>query len=330
MPAPILITGSAGFIGFHLAKRLLDAGESVIGVDNLNAYYDQNLKQARLDALDALKNPKFQFEKLDLTDATALTAHFTKTHPKIVIHLAAQAGVRHSIDNPAAYADSNLMGFFHILEACRHHDISHLIYASSSAVYGGSKETTFSEKQPTDTPISFYAATKKANEAMAHAYAHLYGLPCTGLRFFTVYGPWGRPDMAYWRFCARIMQQKPIPIYGEGKLSRDFTYIDDIIDGIMPLIKLPPKRTAEDLAPNRILNIGNNHPIQLKDFITALEDAIGIKAEKHFLPMQAGDMPHTQADITALHNLTGFKPKWHINEGLNEFVKWYRHWHGNA
>ena len=329
MPAPILITGSAGFIGFHLAKRLLEAGESVIGVDNLNAYYDQNLKQARLDALDALKSKKFHFQKLDLTDATALTAHFTKTRPKIVIHLAAQAGVRHSIDNPAAYADSNLMGFFNILEACRHHDISHLIYASSSAVYGGSKETTFSEVQSTDTPISFYAATKKANEAMAHAYAHLYGLPCTGLRFFTVYGPWGRPDMAYWRFCARIMQQKPIPIYGEGKLSRDFTYIDDIIDGIMPLIKIPPKKTA-NAAPNRILNIGNNHPIALKNFITALEDAIGIKAEKHFLAMQAGDMPHTKADITALHNLTGFKPKWHINEGLNEFVKWYRHWHGNT
>ena len=327
MTSPILITGSAGFIGFHLTKRLLDAGATVLGVDNLNAYYDISLKEARLDAL---KSSKFQFHKLDLTDGTALTALFAKTRPNIVVHLAAQAGVRHSIDNPAAYADSNLTGFFHILEACRNNDITHLIYASSSAVYGGSKDNAFSETQATDTPISFYAATKKANEVMAHSYAHLYGMPCTGLRFFTVYGPWGRPDMAYWRFCARIMRHEPIPIYGNGHLSRDFTYIDDIIDGIMALIKLPPKKTAQDLAPARILNIGNNQPIQLKDFITALEDAIGIKAERHFLPMQAGDMTHTQADITALQTLTGFKPKWHINEGLGAFVKWYRHWHGNT
>ena len=326
MTAPILITGSAGFIGFHLSKRLLDAGESVVGVDNLNAYYDPSLKQARLNAL---KSPRFHFEKLDLTDGTALMAHFAKTRPNIVIHLAAQAGVRHSIDNPAAYADSNLMGFFHILEACRHHAITHLIYASSSAVYGGSSHDAFSETQTTATPISFYAATKKANEVMAHSYAHLYGLPCTGLRFFTVYGAWGRPDMAYWRFSERIMQGKPIPIYGSGDSTRDFTYIDDIIDGIMALIALPPQKTTHE-APARILNIGNNHPIQLKTFIAALEDAIGIKAEKHFLPMQDGDMPHTQADISALQNLTGFKPKWHINEGLDAFVKWYRYWQGNT
>jgi UDP-glucuronate 4-epimerase len=332
----ILITGTAGFIGFHLTKHLLELGHHVIGVDNMNPYYDIRLKK---DRLTQLSHPHFQFQHCDLADHDAVMALFSGIKPQSVIHLAAQAGVRYSIDNPSAYMDSNMTGFFNILEAARHHNIDHLIYASSSSVYGASTDYPFSEKQAVNHPVSFYAATKKANEAMAHSYAHLYGLPCTGLRFFTVYGPWGRPDMAYWRFTDHIMKGEPIQVYGEGKMSRDFTYIDDIIDGIIRLIPLPPQPNpdwdsktqdqATSMAPWRVLNIGNNHPTELEHFISVLEDTIGIKAVKEYLPMQDGDVRSTAADITAIQELTGFQPRTKIEDGIPAFVEWYRRWHGN-
>jgi UDP-glucuronate 4-epimerase len=332
----ILITGTAGFIGFHLTKHLLELGHHVIGVDNMNPYYDIRLKK---DRLTQLSHPHFQFQHCDLADHDAVMALFSGIKPQSVIHLAAQAGVRYSIDNPSAYMDSNMTGFFNILEAARHHNIDHLIYASSSSVYGASTDYPFSEKQAVNHPVSFYAATKKANEAMAHSYAHLYGLPCTGLRFFTVYGPWGRPDMALWRFTDRIMKGEPIQVYGEGKMSRDFTYIDDIIDGIIRLIPLPPQPNpdwdsktqdqATSMAPWRVLNIGNNHPTELEHFISVLEDTIGIKAVKEYLPMQDGDVRSTAADITAIQELTNFEPRTKIEDGIPAFVEWYRRWHGN-
>jgi UDP-glucuronate 4-epimerase len=332
----ILITGTAGFIGFHLTKHLLELGHHVIGVDNMNPYYDLRLKK---DRLTQLSHPHFQFQHCDLADHDAVMALFSGIKPQSVIHLAAQAGVRYSIDNPSAYMDSNMTGFFNILEAARHHNIDHLIYASSSSVYGASTDYPFSEKQAVNHPVSFYAATKKANEAMAHSYAHLYGLPCTGLRFFTVYGPWGRPDMALWRFTDRIMKGEPIQVYGEGKMSRDFTYIDDIIDGIIRLIPLPPQPNpdwdsktqdqATSMAPWRVLNIGNNHPTELEYFISVLEENIGIKAVKEYLPMQDGDVRSTAADITAIQELTGFQPRTKIEDGIPAFVEWYRRWHGN-
>ena len=335
--APILVTGVAGFIGFHLANRLLREGHNVIGVDSLTSYYSTRLKKDRLAQLD---HPNFRFIHLDLADHDAVMALFADIKPRKVIHLAAQAGVRYSIENPAAYMDSNMTGFFHILEASRQHDIEHLIYASSSSVYGASTDYPFSEQQPVNHPVSFYAATKKANEAMAHSYAHLYGLPCTGLRFFTVYGAWGRPDMAYWSFTDRIMKSTAIQVYGDGNMSRDFTYIDDIIEGITQLIPLPPapnpdwdsttQDQATSSAPWRILNIGNNNPTQLEDFITVLEDTIGIKAIKEYLPMQDGDVRRTAADINAIQQLTGFTPSTSIETGIPAFVEWYRHWHGNG
>ena len=332
----ILITGTAGFIGFHLTKHLLELGHHVIGVDNMSPYYDLRLKK---DRLTQLSHPHFQFQHCDLADHDAVMALFLGIKPQSVIHLAAQAGVRYSIDNPSAYMDSNMTGFFNILEASRHHHVGHLIYASSSSVYGASTDYPFSEKQAVNHPVSFYAATKKANEAMAHSYAHLYSLPCTGLRFFTVYGPWGRPDMALWRFTDHIMKGEPIQVYGEGKMSRDFTYIDDIIDGIIRLIPLPPQPNpdwdsktqdqATSMAPWRVLNIGNNHPTELEHFISVLEDTIGIKAVKEYLPMQDGDVRSTAADITAIQELTGFQPRTKIEDGIPAFVEWYRRWHGN-
>ena len=335
--APILVTGVAGFIGFHLANRLLREEHNVIGMDSLTSYYSTRLKKDRLAQLD---HPNFQFIHLDLADHDAVMALFADIKPRKVIHLAAQAGVRYSIENPSAYMDSNMTGFFHILEASRQHDIEHLIYASSSSVYGASTDYPFSEQQPVNHPVSFYAATKKANEAMAHSYAHLYGLPCTGLRFFTVYGAWGRPDMAYWSFTDRIMRGAPIRVFGDGDMSRDFTYIDDIIEGMIRLIPLPPApdpdwdSTTQDQAtspaPWRILNIGNNNPTQLEDFITILEDTIGIKAIKEYLPMQDGDVRRTAADINAIQELTGFTPSTSIATGIPAFVEWYRHWHGNG
>jgi UDP-glucuronate 4-epimerase len=334
--APILITGTAGFIGFHLTKHLLEQGHHVVGLDNMNPYYDIRLKE---DRLSQLSHPHFQFQPCDLADQDAVMGLFSNCKPKIIIHLAAQAGVRYSIENPSAYMDSNMIGFFNILEAARHHNINHLIYASSSSVYGASTDYPFSEKQAVNHPVSFYAATKKANEAMAHSYAHLYGLPCTGLRFFTVYGPWGRPDMALWRFTDRIMKGEPIQVFGEGKMSRDFTYIDDIIDGIIRLIPLPPQPNpnwdskaqdqATSMAPWRILNIGNNQPTELEHFISVLEENIGIKAVKEYLPMQDGDVRSTAADITAIQELTGFQPRTKIEDGIPAFVEWYRRWHGN-
>ena len=335
--APILVTGVAGFIGFHLANRLLREEHNVIGMDSLTSYYSTRLKKDRLAQLD---HPNFQFIHLDLADHDAVMALFADIKPRKVIHLAAQAGVRYSIENPTAYMDSNMTGFFHILEASRQHDIEHLIYASSSSVYGASTDYPFSEQQPVNHPVSFYAATKKANEAMAHSYAHLYGLPCTGLRFFTVYGAWGRPDMAYWSFTDRIMRGAPIRVFGDGDMSRDFTYIDDIIEGMIRLIPLPPApdpdwdSTTQDQAtspaPWRILNIGNNNPTHLEDFITILEDTIGIKAIKEYLPMQDGDVRRTAADINAIQELTGFTPSTSIATGIPAFVEWYRHWHGNG
>lgn len=333
---PIVVTGVAGFIGFHLAKRLLAAGRAVVGVDNVNAYYDQKLKEARLAQFDS---PQFTFHRLDLTDGEALAKVMARAKPTCVVHLAAQAGVRHSIDNPQAYHDSNLTGFFNILEACRHQGVAHLVYASSSSVYGASTDYPYGESQPVNHPVSFYAASKKANEAMAHAYAHIYGLPCTGLRFFTVYGPWGRPDMALWRFTERILADKPIPVYGMGKMRRDFTYCDDIIEGVMRLLDLPPQVNpawdsqtqpqATSHAPWRILNIGNNTPTELEYFIDVLEDAIGKKASRDYQPMQLGDVRATAADIEAIQTLTGFRPTTRIEEGIPKFIDWYRRYHGN-
>ena len=334
--SPILVTGVAGFIGFHLVRRLLRDGHKVVGIDSLTSYYNTQLKQ---DRLAQIAHPAFTFNHLDLTDHDAIMTLFATIKPKAVIHLAAQAGVRYSIDNPAAYMDSNMTGFFHILEACRQHQIEHLIYASSSSVYGASTDYPFSENQPVNHPVSFHAATKKANEAMAHSYAHLYGLPCTGLRFFTVYGPWGRPDMALWKFSDRIMRGEPIHVYGDGDMSRDFTYIDDIIEGVIRLIPLAPEpnhewdsakqHQATSAAPWRVLNIGNNNPTQLEHFITILEYAIGIKAIKEYLPMQDGDVRRTAANIDAIHKLTGFTPQTSIETGIPAFVDWYRQWNGN-
>ena len=337
MPPPrIFITGVAGFIGFHLAKRLLADGRAVVGLDNLNAYYDPRLKQARLAELDS---PQFTFHQCDLTDGEGVLAALNTSKAKQVVHLAAQAGVRHSIDNPRSYHDSNLTGFFNLLEACRVCAIQHLVYASSSSVYGASTDYPYAESQPVNHPISFYAATKKANEAMAHAYAHIYSLPCTGLRFFTVYGPWGRPDMALWRFTQRIMAGEAIPVYGQGEMQRDFTYCDDVIGGMVGLLDLPPKANADwdsttqpqatSAAPWRILNIGNNHPTQLEYFIAVLEDAIGKKARREYLPMQPGDVKATAADITAIQALTGFAATTSIEIGIPKFVAWYRQYHGN-
>ena len=337
MPStPIFITGVAGFIGFHLAQRLLADGQAVVGVDNVNAYYDQRLKQSRLAQFNS---PGFTFQRLDLTDGAGLLAAMKASKTTCVVHLAAQAGVRHSIDNPAAYHDSNLTGFFNILEACRQLQVSHLLFASSSSVYGASTDYPYAETQPVNHPVSFYAATKKANEAMAHAYAHIYGLPCTGLRFFTVYGPWGRPDMALWRFTQRILAGKPIPVYGEGKMRRDFTYCDDIIEGVVRLLPLAPtpnpdwdsskQMQATSMAPWRILNIGNNVPTELEYFIDVLADAIGKKAVRDYKPMQLGDVRYTAANIDAIHRLTGFTPTTRIEAGIPKFVDWYRQYHGN-
>lgn len=337
LSAPILVTGVAGFIGFHLTERLLRDGHQVVGIDSLTNYYTTTLKK---DRLSQIIDKNFEFIHLNLANKDAVKTLFAEKKPKIVIHLAAQAGVRYSIENPAAYMDSNMTGFFHVIEACRHHQIEHLIYASSSSVYGASTDYPFSENQPVNHPVSFYAATKKANEAMAHSYAHLYGLPCTGLRFFTVYGAWGRPDMAYWRFTDRIMKGEPIQVYGNGNMSRDFTYIDDIIEGIVRLMPLAPQadpdwntvkqHQATSSAPWRILNIGNNSPTGLEYFISILEKAIGIKANKDYLPMQDGDVRRTAADITAIHELTGFTPSTTIETGIPKFVEWYRRWHGNV
>ena len=332
---PILVTGAAGFIGFHLARRYLDAGRPVIGFDNLNDYYDVTLKHARLGVLK--QNPAFQFVHADLADAAALNRLFEQHDFEVVVNLAAQAGVRYSLTNPQAYVESNLVGFVNILEACRHHGARHLLYASSSSVYGGVTRMPFSVHQNVDHPLSVYAATKKSNELLAHAYSHLFRLPTTGLRFFTVYGPWGRPDMALFIFTRAILAGKPIQIFNHGHMERDFTYIDDIVDGVFRLTdKMPqpdenwnadapdPGRSS---APYRLYNIGNSQPVPLMQLISVLENCLGVEAKKEFLPMQPGDVPATYADIDDLAQEVGFQPRTGIETGVAKFVAWYKEYY---
>ena len=321
----VLLTGVAGFIGYHVALKLLARGDTVIGVDNLNNYYDVRLKQARLADIEARQNAKnFSFIKLDLADNAATQQLFAHEKPDSVIHLAAQAGVRYSLENPHAYISSNIVAFTNILEACRAIKPQHLVYASSSSVYGGNTKLPFSEADSVDHPVSLYAATKKANELMAHTYSHLYGLPTTGLRFFTVYGPWGRPDMSPFLFADAIINNKPIKVFNHGDMMRDFTYIDDIVEGVIRVLDKPATSSTNSGAPYRVFNIGNNQPEQLMDFIGLLESAIGKTAQKEFLPMQAGDVKATYADTSALKAWVGFKPHTPLNEGVEKFVNWYR------
>ncbi|MGF1603535.1 MAG: NAD-dependent epimerase [Thermosynechococcaceae cyanobacterium] len=318
----VLVTGAAGFIGFHLAQRLLTEGVQVYGIDNLNDYYDVRLKKARLDQL--VDQPQFTFQYLDICDRNAITQLFADQPFDGIVHLAAQAGVRYSIENPNAYVDTNLMGFMNILEACRHHHIGHLVFASSSSVYGTNQKVPFSVEDNVDHPISLYAATKKANELMAHSYSHLYGLPMTGLRFFTVYGPWGRPDMAYYKFVDAIANQRPIDIYNHGKMERDFTYIDDVVEGVVKVLARKPDVIGQ--APYKIYNIGNHSPVSLMHFIEVIEAELGTVAEKNWLPMQPGDVPATYADITELSQDVGFEPRTPVEEGMRHFVNWYRNY----
>lgn len=326
-----LVTGAAGFIGFHVSERLLQAGHQVIGIDNLNDYYDVSLKQARLDLL---QKPGFSFHKIDLADREAMASLFADEKFDRVIHLAAQAGVRYSLENPHAYADSNLTGHLNVLEGCRHNKVQHLLYASSSSVYGLNRKMPFSTDDSVDHPVSLYAATKKANELMSHTYAHLYGLPTTGLRFFTVYGPWGRPDMALFKFTKAMLEHKPIDVYNYGKMKRDFTYIDDIAEAIVRLQDVIPQANpdwtvetgspATSSAPYRVYNIGNSSPVELMDYITALEEALGIEADKNMMPIQPGDVLETSADTQPLQAVTGFKPETSVKDGVKNFVDWYR------
>lgn len=327
----ILVTGAAGFIGFHLSKKLLNNSYQIIGIDNLNDYYDTNLKQSRLEILNKYNN--FSFQKVDLKDKVAVDNIFETYRPTHVINLAAQAGVRYSIENPYAYVDSNLTGFMNILEACRNYPVEHLLYASSSSVYGGNKVVPFSPNHNVDHPVSLYAATKKSNELMAHTYSHLYGIPTTGLRFFTVYGPYGRPDMAYFSFTKDILAGNMIKVFNHGSMERDFTYIDDIVEGIVKLLDKVPvankdwNESKDDLstsfAPYKIYNIGNNNPVKLMRFINALESALGKEAEKVYMDMQPGDVHHTYADVSDLERDINFKPSTSIEEGLKKFVEWY-------
>jgi len=318
----ILITGAAGFIGYHLSNLLCKSMVDVIGIDSLNNYYPVQLKKDRLKQLEHYDN--FQFIQMDICDKEKLDKLFEDEKFDIVINLAAQAGVRYSIDHPYKYIDSNITGFINILEACRHHPIKHLIYASSSSVYGNSDQIPFSTHHKTDEPVSLYAATKKSNELMAHTYAQLYKIPVTGLRFFTVYGPWGRPDMAYFSFSNKIMNGKTIQIYNNGDLERDFTYVDDIVTAIEKLIDLPFNLKEEIEKPFRLFNIGNNKPVKLMDFITTLEDQLGKKAQKEYLPMQQGDVYQTYADISDLEKRINFKPHTTLKTGLQKFVQWYK------
>ena len=329
----ILVTGAAGFIGMQTAARLLDRGDSVVGIDNLNAYYSPQLKQDRLAQLTG--RPGFQFEKLALEDRDGMAKLFEAHMFDSVIHLAAQAGVRYSITNPHAYVDSNLVGFVNVLECCRHQQVGHLTYASSSSVYGANRKIPFSVDDRVDHPISLYAATKKANELMAHTYSHLYGMPTTGLRFFTVYGPWGRPDMAMWLFTKAILNGQPIDVFNHGRMQRDFTYVADIVEGVIRTSDTipssqPVNATTDDLqtsAPYRVYNIGNNQPVELMYLIETLEKALGRKAVRNMLPMQPGDVPATFADIDALQRDVGFRPCTPIEEGVQKFVDWYRKYH---
>jgi UDP-glucuronate 4-epimerase len=327
----ILVTGAAGFIGYHLSKQLLDRGDRVIGIDNLNSYYDVTLKESRLKLLTEREN--FTFHKIDLADREGIDRLFALYNFEIVVNLAAQAGVRYSLTNPRAYIDSNITGFSNILEGCRHHPVKHLVYASSSSVYGANTKMPFSVTDNVDRPISLYAATKKSNELMAHTYSHLYQIPTTGLRFFTVYGPWGRPDMAPILFTEAILAGKPIDVFNYGKMRRDFTYVDDIVEGVLRVMKsIPqpnPELSEDDLDPNRskapykLYNIGNSQPIELLTFIEILETCLGKTANKNFLPLQAGDVVATYADVTNLMEDVGFQPKTSLQEGIAQFVNWY-------
>lgn len=321
----VLVTGAAGFIGYHTVKRLCREGLEVVGIDNLNDYYSVELKHARLKELESL--PGFRFQTLDIVDKTALMALFEDHAFSEVVHLAAQAGVRYSLDNPDVYAQSNLVGFLNVLEACRHHRPAHLIYASSSSVYGTNSKMPFSVEDSVDHPISLYAATKRANELLAHSYCHLYGLKASGLRFFTVYGPWGRPDMALFRFTEAIIKGLPIDIYNHGQMSRDFTYIDDIVESIARLRSKPPVPNGPEDGVNRIFNIGRGQPVPLLEFVDCLEAALGIKAQRNFLPLQAGDVVKTWADVSALAEWVDFRPQVTVETGVAEFVKWYRHFY---
>ncbi|MEB3334049.1 MAG: NAD-dependent epimerase [Cyanobacteriota bacterium] len=347
----VLVTGAAGFIGFHLSRRLLERGSPVLGFDNLNPYYDPALKRARLARLQGLAESlgvPFALIQADLEDQGAVEAAFrgeapeggalSPGPPRQVVNLAAQAGVRYSLKNPGAYIQANLVGFGHILEGCRHHGVAHLVYASSSSVYGGNTHLPFSEHQSVDHPVSLYAASKKANELMAHSYSHLFSLPATGLRFFTVYGPWGRPDMALFLFTRAMLAGEPIKVFNAGQMVRDFTYIDDIIESLLRVIDKPATANpsfdaaapdpATSWAPHRLFNIGNANPTPLMTYIEALEQALGIHATKHFLPMQPGDVPATAADTSALEAWTGFRPQTPVQEGVARFVAWYREFYG--
>lgn len=332
----VLITGVAGFIGFHLASRFLARGDEVVGLDNLNDYYDPSLKRARLAQLHG--RPGFEFALLDVADRDGMAALFASGGITRVVHLAAQAGVRYSLVNPWAYVEANLQGFMTILEGCRHHPVEHLVFASSSSVYGLNTAMPFSVHHNVDHPVSLYAATKKANELMAHTYAHLYGIPCTGLRFFTVYGPWGRPDMALFKFTRAILQGDPIEVYNFGRMRRDFTYIDDIVEGVVRVLEKPAAANpawsgdapdpGSSPAPYRLYNIGNNNPVELEEFIAAIERAVGRPAQRTYLPMQPGDVPATYADVDELARDVGFRPATPIDDGVRAFVAWYRAYYG--
>ena len=328
----ILVTGAAGFIGMTASLRLLERGDEVVGLDNLNDYYDVQLKRDRLARLQP--HPAFRFVQLDVADRPGIEQLFAAEKFDRVIHLAAQAGVRYSLQNPHAYVDSNIVGFVNILEGCRHNKVQHLAYASSSSVYGGNTRMPFSEHDSVDHPVSLYAATKKANELMAHTYSHLYGLPTTGLRFFTVYGPWGRPDMALFLFTKAMLEGRPIEVFNEGRMQRDFTYIDDIVEGVLRVLDRPAEPDADfdtsnpdparSWAPFRVFNIGNQGPVELMAFVEAIENELGIKAQKNLRPMQPGDVPATHADVSALTQWTDFKPATSIATGVSRFVQWYR------
>lgn len=332
---PILVTGAAGFIGFHLSKRLLKEGFSVIGVDSLNDYYDVSLKHSRLAILK--ENEDFHFFHQKLEDYEALVEIFQKSSINTVVNLAAQAGVRYSLTHPHAYLNANITGFLNVLEACRHFNVEHLVYASSSSVYGGNTNMPFSVGDTVDHPLSLYAATKKSNELMAHTYASSFGLPVTGLRFFTVFGPWGRPDMALFLFTKAILEGKTIDVFNNGKMKRDFTYVDDIVEGIFRLMDHPPTEnknwdadnpdSATSFAPYQLFNIGNNSPVELMDYIGAIEEKLGIEAKKNFLPLQIGDVPATYADVTALEEKVGYRPSTSVREGVGKFIDWYKEYY---
>jgi UDP-glucuronate 4-epimerase len=333
----VLVTGAAGFIGYHVCQRLLDRGDDVVGVDNVNDYYDPKLKEARLERL---RSNRFRFERLDIADAEGMRRLFAGAKPQRVLNLAAQAGVRYSLINPQAYVDANLQGFLNVLEGSRHNGVEHLVFASTSSVYGANTAQPFSEHHNVDHPVSLYAATKKANELMAHTYAALFKLPCTGLRFFTVYGPWGRPDMALFKFTRGILGDEPIDVYNYGNMIRDFTYVDDIAEGVVRVIDCVAQPDAgwsgdapdpaRSFAPYRVFNIGNNEPVPLLDFIAALEEALGRKATMNLMPMQPGDVPSTMADVSELEDAVGFRPNTPVREGIARFVNWYKEYYGIA